>query len=276
MLATSFSAVLVRASTAPAMVLVLYRVIMASLLLCPLILTKQRNEWKDTISKRMYLLPMLSGMFLGLHFSSYFTSLHYTSIASAVVLADLEVFFVAFAMLVILKERIPRKAWVGILLAFLGSLTIAATDAGGNSGSNVLKGDFLALLGACCMSVYTMIGKVCRKSMTTTVYTFLVYFSAAVTVLTILLFRGVPLYGYDPINYWIAFGLAVVCTLFGHSVFSWGLKYEKPSFISTAKMLDPVFASSLGVIFLQEIPPVMVIVGGCVVIFGIYYYSKHQ
>lgn len=219
---------------------------------------------------------MLSGVFLGLHFSSYFTSLHYTSIASAVVLADLEVFFVAFAMLVIFKERIPRKAWIGILFAFLGSLTIAATDAGGSGGSNVLKGDSLALLGACFMSVYTMIGKVCRKSMTTVVYTFLVYFSAAVTVLIILLLRGVPLVGYDPINYLLAFGLAVVCTLFGHSVFSWGLKYEKASFIATAKMLDPIFASSLGIFFFQEIPQALVIVGGCVVIFGIYYYSKHQ
>ncbi|HHZ17563.1 MAG TPA: DMT family transporter [Peptococcaceae bacterium] len=268
----SCSAVLVRASTAPSMVLVFYRVLIASLMLSPFVLWKHDGEWKN-IPRKMYVLSVLSGLFLGLHFSAYFESLRHTSIASSVLFADMEVFFVAFAMLVFFKEKISLKGWVGIGVTFLGSVLIAIVDAG--STSNSLFGDALALSAAAFMSVYTMIGKVCRKYMTTTVYTFLVYLSAAVTVLLLLLLTGAPLVGYDPINYLIALGLAVFCTLLGHSIYSWGLKYEKASFISTAKMLDPVFASSLGIIIFREFPPPLVLIGASLVIFGISFYSKH-
>ena len=267
----SCSAVLVRASTAPSMVLVFYRVLIASLMLSPFVLWKHDGEWKN-IPRKMYVLSVLSGLFLGLHFSAYFESLRHTSIASSVLFADMEVFFVALPCWSSSREDF-FKGWVGIGVTFLGSVLIAIVDAG--STSNSLFGDALALSAAAFMSVYTMIGKVCRKYMTTTVYTFLVYLSAAVTVLLLLLLTGAPLVGYDPINYLIALGLAVFCTLLGHSIYSWGLKYEKASFISTAKMLDPVFASSLGIIIFREFPPPLVLIGASLVIFGISFYSKH-
>lgn len=269
----SFSAIFVRSSSAPSMVLVFFRVLFASIILCPAAIWKHRNEW-STIPKKMFILPLISGLFLGLHFSAYFEALKFTSIASAVVLVDTEVFFVSFSMLIIFKEKISLKGWLGILATFIGSIIIAAADAG--SGSNIVMGDMLALLGAALMAVYTLIGKECRKQMTTTVYTFLVYMSASTTILVILIIRRVPIVGYDNINYLLALGLAVFCTLLGHSVFSWGLKYEKASFISTVKLLEPVFSSILGVIIFAEIPQYMVIAGGCVVIFGIYYYSKNS
>lgn len=272
-LGASFSAILVRTSSAPSMVLVLYRVLIASIILFPAAILWHRDEWKR-LPKKMLALSMISGMFLGLHFTAYFESLKYTSIASSVVLVNTEVFFVAFSMLIIFKEKISAKGWMGILAAFVGSIIIASADAG--DGSNILMGDALSLLGAALMAVYTLIGKACRKEMTTTVYTFIVYMSASITVLVLLIIGRVPITGYDSRNYLIALGLAVFCTLLGHSVFSWGLKYEKASFISTAKLLEPVFSSVLGIIIFAEIPPAMVITGGSVVIFGIYYYSRHS
>ena len=108
----------------------------------------------------------------------------------------------------------------------------------------------------------------------TTAYTLLVYFSAAVTVLVILLCTGTPVFGYGPVNWLAALGMAMFCTLLGHSVFSWGLKYESAAFISTAKLLEPVFAGVLGVILFGEIPKLQVILGACVVILGVYVYSR--
>ena len=70
-------------------------------------------------------------------------------------------------------------------------------------------------------------------------------------------------------NLLVAFGLALMCTLLGHSIFSWGLKYEKASFVSTAKLLEPIFASVLGILLFREIPSVTSVAGGAVVITGI-------
>ena len=267
----SLSAVFVRLSTAPSMVLVLYRVLIAALLLLPFVTLRRREELRQ-MDRKTLALCLLSGLFLGLHFTCYFEAIRHTSVASAVALVDTEVFFVALLMLVLFRERIPRRAWGGILLTFAGSLLIALSDAGG--GDNVLLGDLLALAGSVCMAGYTMIGKVCRQQLTTTAYTFLVYASAALTVLVILLGIGTPLGPYAPVNWLTALGMAVFCTLLGHSVFSWGLKYESAAFVSTAKLLEPVFAGFLALLLFREIPKLQVVIGGCVVILGVYVYSR--
>ena len=253
------------------MILVLYRVTIASLLLLPAVLISRREEMR-CLAKRDLFLCVLSGLFLGLHFSCYFESLRFTSIASSVVLVDTEVFFVAFMLLFLFHEKIPGRAWIGIIAAFIGSVIIAMSDAG--SGSDVLKGDLYALSGALFLAVYTMIGKVCRKNVSTTSYTFLVYFTAGITVLIILLILKIPLIGYEPVNWLSALGLAVFCTLLGHSIFSWGLKYESAAFISAVKLLEPCFASILGILLFREIPKWTVVVGGLIVIFGLFIYTR--
>lgn len=272
-LGVSFSAVFVRITDAPSLVLTFYRSLFAAIFLAPALFVKFRPELKK-LTKKDVLLCVISGCFLGLHFSAYFESLRFTSIASSVVLVDTEVFFVAFAMLFFFREKISRQGWIGIFLAFVGSVVVAMADAG--IGSDILKGDMIALSGAAFMAVYTIIGKICRKHMTTTVYTFLVYASSAVTVFILLLLQKTPVTGYGPSMFVSSIGMAICCSLLGHSIFSWGLKYEKASFISTVKLLEPVFASVLGIFLFSEIPGLYTVLGGIVIILGIFIYSKHS
>lgn len=269
----SFSAIFVRSSSAPSMVLVFYRVMFATLMLLPFVLLRFRKEIMALTIKTL-LLPMISGIFLGLHFTMYFESLRYTAIASALILVDTEVFFLAAAMIFIMNEKITYKAWMGIIATFIGSIIVAATDMG--SGSNRILGDLMAFSGAAFMAVYTLLGKQCRKVMSTTVYTFLVYASSTITLILMTQMKKIPLTGYENKNLLIGFGLAAICTLCGHSVYSWGLKYEKASFIATAKLLEPVFASVLGLIIFAEIPSLLVVLGGVIVMVGIYYYSRNS
>ena len=267
----SLSAIFVRLASAPSMVLVFYRVALSALLLLPLVLLRHRAELSG-LTGRDIGLCILSGAFLGLHFTLYFESLRYTSVAAAVALVDTEVFFVALAMLLLFRETISRGGWLGIGATFAGSLLIAMADAGG--GSDLLRGDLLALGGAATMAVYTMIGKVCRKRISTTVYTLFVYTAAAVTVLVLLLAGGTPVFGYAPKNLWAAAGLAVFCTLLGHSVFSWGLKFESASFIATIKLLEPVFSSVFAFFLFGEVPAWLTVLGGGIVILGVYLYAR--
>lgn len=267
----SLSAPLVRISSAPAMILAFYRVAMASVILLPYVLVRNREEMKG-MTKKDWILAVISGVCLGLHFSLYFESLRYTSIASSVVFVDTEVFFVALIMLMVFKERIPPLGWAGIMATFLGSVIIALSDSG--SGEGALLGDMIALTGAVVVAVYTIIGKVLRQRISTTTYTLLVYIAASLTVLVLLLITGVPLTGYQSVDYWAAFGMAVFCTLLGHSVFSWGLKYESAAFISNSKLLEPVFASLIGIVLFREIPRPAVILGGLIVIGGVFLYTR--
>ena len=66
-------------------------------------------------------------------------------------------------------------------------------------------------------------------------YTWIVYFFAGVIVTVFSLMNGTKMIGYGVKNLLVALGLAVLCTLLGHSIFSWGLKFERASFISTVE-----------------------------------------
>lgn len=267
----SLSAVFVRWSTAPSMILALYRMCFAAALLAPYTLLRRREEL-GALGRREALLCLASGAFLGLHFAAYFEALRWTSIASSVVLVDTEVLFVALGSLLVLGKKLPGRAWLAVALAFGGSVVIALADTA--AGADAVRGDLIALAGALCMAVYTMIGAVCRKKISTTVYTFLVYCAAALTVLAIALLGGTPLAGYGSLNLGTALGMAVFCTLLGHSVFSWGLKYLPPAFISTVKLLEPVFASVWGLALFGERPGAAVLLGGAVIIAGVALYGR--
>ena len=180
--------------------------------------------------------------------------------------------FVALISILLFHKKLSGKAWLAVAMALGGSVIIAMADTA--AGPDALRGDALALAGALFVAIYTMIGAVCRKSISTTVYTFLVYLAASLTVLVISLLRGQAITGYGSVNYLTGFGMAILCTLMGHSVFSWGLKYLPPAFISTAKLLEPVFASLLGLVLFREVPGILTVLGGIIIIFAIALYSR--
>ena len=269
-LSLSLSSVMVRLSTAPSSVLVIYRVFFALMLLAPSVFLRHRQELQ-ALSRKEWLLCLASGFFLGLHFVIGFESYRNTSIAAATVLINTEVLFVAIGSVLFLRQKLSKTAWLAMILTFFGSVVVALAGAGGGSQ---LYGNLLAVTSALFMTFYTVIGTVCRRTLSTTIYTFLVYFCAELTVLVIALVGGTPMFGYDSINFVTAFVMAVFCNLLGHSVFSWGLKYLPPSFVSTVKLLEPVFASVWALALFGEKPGLMVLLGGVVVLCGIAMYCR--
>ena len=81
----SLSAIFVRWSTAPSLILAMYRMGLAALLMAVPVLLRRRRELR-ALTRRDVLLCLASGLFLGIHFAAYFAALRATSIASAVVL----------------------------------------------------------------------------------------------------------------------------------------------------------------------------------------------
>ena len=63
--------------------------------------------------------------------------------------------------------------------------------------------------------------------------------------------------------------MALFCTLLGHSVLAWTLKFLPASFVSAVKSLEPVFASLLGLAIFGEVPGLFALLGGLVVVGGV-------
>ncbi len=267
----ALSAIFVRMSTLPSVVLVFYRMLFAEVGIAPGLMLGARKELKELNFKKVKYC-IISGVCLGFHFICYFESLSYTSIASSVVLVDTEIFFVAVASIFLFREKQTLTEWLAIAVTFVGSMVVA----GGDLINGNIPGDLLALAGAVFVSIYTMIGRKARKDMSTTVYTSIVYSCSGIVALIFTLIKGYSL-SIGTTNNWIAaLGIAIFCTLLGHSVFSWGLKYEKASFVAIAKLLEPVFASVLGLLIFKEIPSITSCLGGILIIAGIIVYSRKQ
>ena len=267
----SASAILVRWSTAPSMVLVMYRMIVAVGLLSPVVLLRCRDELK-ALKKKDWLMSAAAGCCLGLHFTFYFESVRTTSIAAAVVLSDTEVLFVALGSILLLRKKLSRQCWLAVGLAFVGAVMVALS--GGTGGESGLLGNIFALLSALLLALYTTIGASTRQRMSNTAYTFVAYAFAAITVAVVAVASGTPLAGYGANNWLTALGMAVLCTLLGHSIFTWGLEYLPPAYISTVKLLEPVFAAVWGMLLFRESPTLLGVVGGIIVIVGVFIYGR--
>lgn len=269
----SLSSILVKYSTAPSAVTAAFRLLWTVLMMTPVVLGKRevRAELFHA-DRKTVILSCLSGLFLAIHFAVWFESLRHTSVASSTTIVCTEVIWVCLGYCLFLKGKLSVKAVAAIAVTFLGSALIAFADSA--SGGSHFYGDVLALLAAVAVAVYTLIGREVRKSTSTTVYTYIVYISCAAALVLTCLIQGYGLFSYGISPIVVGLLLAVFSTILGHSIFSWCLKYFSPSFVSASKLCEPVVAAILAAFLFGEIPSVMQLAGGALILGGVYYYSR--
>lgn len=269
----SFSSALIKASSAPALIIATYRLAITVILMAPSTLLKSKNELKSVDIKSLCLC-ILSGIFLALHFATWITSIKYTSIASAAVLVNTHPIFIVVLAYIIFKDKINRKSLISITMTLLGGVIISSGDR--SLGSNVFLGDILAAAGAAFIAFYMVIGRIMRQRLSAVSYTFIVYVSCTITLLLLDIITKTSFGPYSLKEWAIFLGLAVFCTILGHSIFSWSLEYVKPTFLSVAVLGEPVFATIWAAIFFLEFPNTWNVIGSIIIIAGIYLFSKSE
>lgn len=266
----SVVSILAKLSTAPSNIVSLYRALfMLAIMLIPAI--RQRHEFKS-LPMKLILIGLGNGMLFGLHFDLYCDAVNYTNVASAAILTDSEILFVAPIMHFIFKERLSRLSFCGVGLVILGSFIVTASSMGSPDAG--LHGDLLSLGAAFCLAIFTICGRKLRPNMSNTVYNVLTYCGATVMLLIITGMKGTPLTGYGLQNIAVAFAMTLFCSLGGHAVFSWSLRYVEAPFISSAKLLEPIFAAVMALFLFLEVPSIFVVIGGASIISGIVVYMK--
>lgn len=271
-LGISLSSIFVKYSQAPSAVTAAYRLLWTVLLLTPVVLGKRtvRREL-GRASKKLVWLSICSGLFLAIHFVLWFESLRHTSVASSTTIVCTEVIWVCLGFCLFLKGKLSGKAIIAIGVTLLGSVMIALSDSGSGAG---LYGDMLALLAAIAVAVYTLIGRVVREKLSTTVYTYMVYTACAAVLVGTCLAQGYNLFTYGWSAVIVGLLLAVCSTILGHSIFSWCLKYFSPSFVSASKLCEPVVAAVMAGFLFGELPGWLQVLGGALILGGVLWYSR--
>ena len=271
-LGISMSSIFVKYSQAPSAVTAAWRLIWTVLMLTPVVLGKKpvRRELTQTPQKLVFL-SILSGLFLAIHFVLWFESLQHTSVASSTTIVCTEVIWVCLGFCLFLKGKLSWKAIAAIGVTLFGSVLIAFSDSG--SGAQ-LYGDILALLAAIAVAVYTLIGRVVREKLSTTVYTYMVYSACAAVLVVTCVSQGSGLFAYGWSAVIVGLLLAVFSTILGHSIFSWCLKYFSPAFVSASKLCEPVVAAVLAGFLFGELPGWLQVIGGALILGGVLWYSR--
>jgi drug/metabolite transporter (DMT)-like permease len=270
-LAVSFSSLFVRLSTAPPLITASYRLLLTFLMVAPYTLVKHRREL-FAVKPGELLLAALSGFFLALHFATWFTSLQYTSIASSVVIVTLQPVFVVIGSWIFFRERISRLAAIGGLLALSGSFIIGAGDF--KVGMDAFYGDLLALLAAVFVSGYMIVGRKMRANVPLSAYTFIVYGSSAAVLVLISLCSSKSFAPYPATDWLLFFALAFVCTIGGHTIFNWVIRYVSASTVAVCILGESLGAILWGAVFLREYPGWRQIIGGSVIFAGLYLFTR--
>lgn len=265
-LAMAWASILIRWADAPPLVVGAGRLSAATLLLAPFAWPAALRECRR-LGPREWLLLILAGVALGLHFAAWIASLKLTSVASSVVLVSTTPLFVAIASPLILGERVPRTMALAVGLAVVGSMVIGTADVRAVTGA--LAGDLLALAGALMAAVYVLAGRVLRRRMSLLAYIWPIYGLAALVLLLGCALAGQSLAGYPPRVYGLLVLLAVGPQILGHSSVNWALRYLSPTFVTVAVLGEPLGATVLALLLLGERPPWSLLLGGTILLLGI-------
>ncbi|AIF69539.1 hypothetical protein PAP_05695 [Palaeococcus pacificus DY20341] len=202
-------------------------------------------------------LVFLLGLSLGLNWILFFSAVLYTDIPKATLIYYLAPIIVVLLSIVFLKEPITLKKSALVFTAFLGALIIAGQEEISFSNRDFL-GVLFALGGAFFYACVTILGRYLRD-VESSALTFFQLLFATIVLLPVVLGRGLT---FSSSSFYAASVIALVHTVFALLIYMQGLKSVKANEAALLSYLDPLSAIVYASLIFGEIPSLMTIIGG--------------
>ena len=238
---------------------------MAAVLLAPWVVRDARRGVLPRGATQVGLV-LVSGAFLAGHFLLWTASLKYTSIAASVFLVSLHPIIVTPLGKRLLGERVSRRMLSGVGLAIAGMLVTCAGDIRVDGAA--FGGDLLAVAGGLCLAGYLLIGRSVRASLGVAGYSAIVYAVVCVLAALTAVAGGVAHLPSSRVAL-ACFGLAVVCTIGGHTVYNWALRHVPVLLVSVSFLGEPPLAAVLAFLILASVPSLATVLGGVLILAGL-------
>ena len=249
---------LIALSTMPVLTLIFWRNLGGSLVTLPFALRHPR----DRVGVKW---AVMAGVVLSLHFVGFFLAMRMTTVAAGTALVALQPIFAAL-FVKISGGHIPSKAWLGMIVSFLGVLLVVGVDL--QISFKSFLGDLAALISAALAAGYMIAGSKAQRTLETTTYTTICYFVCSMTALPMALIAGNEIFSFSAKEWWILVGLILGAQLLGHSMFNSALKRVSPAVVSLIVFFEVPVSAILAVWWLDQKPPVGIIPGIALILFG--------
>ncbi len=259
-LAVSTAGTLVRlAPDVHPLTLAFWRVLLVGLLLLP---------GARPVTRREGLLTALGGLFLALHFWTWFLSLRETTVLRSTLLVCLTPVWAALLEWGWLGNRPSLRFAVGIAVA-VGGVGFMVSGGAPVDGTAAVTGDALAVLGGMLGAAYFTIGRSVRATVPISRYGPLSCLATAGWLGMLAVATGAPLSGFPDVSWWAIVGLALGPQLLGHLGFNYAVGRLPAAIVSAIVLLEPVGATGVAAVVLGEWPQPRDAVGAALTLAGV-------
>jgi len=204
----------------------------------------------------------IAGLFLSIGFSAYVFAMYYTTVANTLFIITTETIFLAFFGYIFLKEKINLITFISILLGMSGVLLIVGSSLSIQSGTQIL-GNVVAFLMPISFAILIII---VRKYPDIDMVP--AQFSAGVFAALIGYFVAQNL-SISMHDLFLSFLAGFFQIGFGFILITIGSRTTPAAVVGVLMLTEAVFGPIWAWIFINEIPPLSVIVGGGIIIFAI-------
>lgn len=259
------SAIFVKIANLPGLVSAFYRVLIAATAL--LLLYLFRGE-KNLPSPSDWGWVVLGSLFFALDLALWNTSILLTSAAVSTLLANNSPIWVGLGTMLIFGEKLSQKYWLGLAVALSGMILIVGGRAVQELRFN--SGDLLAIATSFCYAGYMLVTQKARGRMDTVTLNTFTMLICTLLLLPANLLSSQILTGFS-LNTWLALiGLGLVPQFAGWLVINYAIGHLPAAHVSVTLLGQVLVTAILGFLLLSESPSPADIIGGVLVLAGIY------
>ena len=262
---------LIALSAMPILTLIFWRNLGGAILIAPFAMRARNKTLANFDSKSREDLQtgirwsLLAGVALAAHFIFFFASMRLTSVAAGTALTALQPIFAAF-FVTRLGGQIPRKAWLGMAISFVGVLVITGVDFG--ISFRAFLGDMSAIICAALAAIYVILGSRAQQYVATSLYTASCYFTCSMVALIATLLSGSAITNFGRREWLLLLGLIAGAQILGHTMFNLTLPRVSPAIVSLIVFFEVPVSAILAYWWIGQLPPSGTIPGLVLLLLG--------
>ena len=238
--------------------IVLGRVFFASLALAFLLFITHQGF--SITPRKIYLTLLFLGFILSIHWVSFFQSIQVSSVAIGLLSYSTFPVFTTFLEPLFFKERLVKINVLFSLLCLFGIFLIIPSFQLNNS---TFRGVLWGLVAGFTFAILTIFNRKLTQKLSPLSIAFYQDLFATIFLLPFLFVLRPTLSSRDIL---LLIVLGTLCTAVSHTLFIKGMRYIKAQTASIVSALEPVYGILLALLFLNEMPSLRTIAGGCVIL----------
>ncbi|MBN1117289.1 MAG: DMT family transporter [Bacteroidales bacterium] len=269
------SPILIKLAHAPGIVTSFYRLSIGTIVLSgPFIYFVVKGKCK--LNKKGIRFAVLGGICFSIDMSLWSTGIVATNATIPTLVGNLAPLWVGIGAMIFFKEKQKIRFWLGLLLAIAGVALLVIRDFFEATG--LFKGIFLGLMAGVFYAGYQLFTQPGRKYLDTLSYLFISSLTTSIILAIIIPIFNYNYLGYDNITWilWLIMGVGLQAGAWFLINYSQG--HIPASVVSPTLLGQPVITAIVGSLFLDESLTFWQIIGGIVIILGVYivYFNRSK